>query len=271
MNYKYFTLYANGELLNEIEELCLSKGFLNYFSEKRDTDLWQVKVYIESSEEFPEFLKAYPFEYGGEELEKDWWKKWKESLKPFMLTPHTKVIPLEDPAPVKKAEIIGVVPGEAFGTGQHETTRLAASLLEKHLKLGDRVLDVGAGTGILCALALKRGAAKAVALDIDPLAIKKCHETASINGVIIDARVSDLLGAVEHEEYFDIIVSNMIVELLERFVKETVFHLKDGGLLILSGILSQKYDSFIRNLENDFEILETEEMNEWKAVVLRKR
>jgi len=88
------------------------------------------------------------------------------------------------------------------------------------------VLDVGAGTGILSALAIKKGASKAVALDIDKAAIEKCRETAWINNVSIDARVSDFLSALEPGEHFDIIVSNMIVELLKGFVKETVKHLK---------------------------------------------
>jgi len=269
--YRYFTLYADEKLLSEIEELCLSEGFYNFFSEEIDSKLWRVKVYLESTEELPAFLRRYPFEFGGEELEAKWWKKFKDSLKPFMLTPNTKLIPLEEPVRITDEGSMGIIPGRAFGTGQHETTKLAALFLERYLKTGAMVLDVGAGTGILSALAIKKGASKAVALDIDKAAIEKCRETAWINNISIDARVSDFLSALEPGEHFDIIVSNMIVELLKGFVKETVKHLKPNGVLILSGILTEKFDSFMDTLEDTFSILETEELNEWKAAVLKRR
>ncbi|OAA30112.1 hypothetical protein AT15_00940 [Kosmotoga arenicorallina S304] len=271
MLYKYFTLYADEKILEEIDELCFSEGFYSIFSEVIDSNLWRVKVYLEPDQEFPPFLSGYPFELGGEELEENWWKKFKENLKPFMLTHHTKLIPLEEPNQITEEGALGIVPGSAFGTGLHETTKLASRLLEKHMEPGAFVLDVGSGTGILSALALKRGAKKAVALDIDPAAVEKCQETAWINGVSIDARVSNFLSALKPGERFNVIVSNMIVELLERFVKETTHYLKSDGVIILSGILKEKFDAFVTTLEDSFSLLETEEMNEWKAAVLKKR
>lgn len=207
--------------------------------------------------------------------EKDWLKPFIESLEPFEMIENVWIIPLrsvEENSAVKVRNngiIIKLVPGMAFGTGLHATTKIAAQLLKKHLSFGMNVLDVGCGSGILSALALKLGANRVVAVDNDPLAVKKTLETFEINNLKAEAMLSDLFEKVEGE--YDLVVSNILFEVLVRVLKDAKKFLKPEGKLILSGITEKKVDEFLKiALYNGYKVIEEKYFEGWCGCVLKK-
>ncbi len=152
------------------------------------------------------------------------------------------------PAPGKPSMVIHIDPGTAFGTGKHETTKLCIKLLRKYVKEGDKVLDIGTGSGILSIMALKFGAASAFGTDLDIAAEAACRDNFSkndledsdfrllIGNIIDDKRVQDEAG---YDKY-DIVVSNILAEVLLELTPEVRAHIKKGGIYILSGIIDEE-------------------------------
>lgn len=138
--------------------------------------------------------------------------------------------------------IIDMDPGMAFGTGTHETTRLCATLLEENVKSGDYMLDVGAGSGILAICAAKLGADYCAACDIDPVAVKTEKENAERNGCDIDCFVSDLLDSVKIRDgrKYDIVTANIVADIIIRMSPDIGEYIRDGGLLVVSGIIDER-------------------------------
>jgi ribosomal protein L11 methyltransferase len=133
--------------------------------------------------------------------------------------------------------VLEIDPGMAFGTGQHPTTAMCLRALEKLVRPGVRVLDLGCGTGILAIAAAKLGAASVVAVDIDPNAVRAARENAAANGVAdaVDVR-EGTLDALDGES-FDIIVANISGLTLERLAPELARRLAPSGALVTSGFL----------------------------------
>nr|WP_228288126.1 50S ribosomal protein L11 methyltransferase [Thermosipho ferrireducens] len=158
--------------------------------------------------------------------------------------------------------VIKLTPGLAFGTGLHDTTKLAAELLRKYLKPGDVVLDLGCGSGILSILAKKMGAGRVVAVDNDPLAVEVAKENAKKNGVDIEIRQSDLFSNVTGK--FDLIISNIIAEILLKVLEQVKDFLNFNGKVIFSGIVDSKVDLFTQQ-----KVVEHRRKNEWNALVIK--
>lgn len=102
-------------------------------------------------------------------------------------------------------------PGLAFGTGTHESTRLCLGLIERYLRAGDAVLDVGTGSGILAIAAKKLGAAQVRGLDIDPVAVRSAGENALMNGVEIEFETAEIAG---EKGSFQLIVANIVADVV---------------------------------------------------------
>ncbi|ACR79052.1 50S ribosomal protein L11 methyltransferase [Kosmotoga olearia] len=269
--YKHFVAIVNNETREELEDLSVKNGFFNIYFENVSDGEWIAHLYLVADEEVPDFLKDFPFKYLEDESSDNWHKKFRESLKPFELCDGITVVPLEKPAPIYQNDQIGIIPGLAFGTGLHESTRLAAELLKKFLKPGDSLLDVGCGTGILSVLAAKLRAGHVVGIDNDPNAIEKTRETSKINGVSLNILESNFLQALASDEKFHIIVSNMIVELLSKFYEDAKNFLYDDGILILSGIISNKEEKFTEELKRHYLLLERKAEGEWVALAMKKK
>ena len=132
--------------------------------------------------------------------EEDWADNWKKYYYPVSIGRHITVVPewrMDSYERGPDDVIIIMDPGMAFGTGTHETTRLCAALLEKIIKLGDRVVDVGTGSGILAICAAKLGASHVSAYDIDPMSVRVANENIQKNGVsdVILCTEGDLLAS----------------------------------------------------------------------------
>ena len=212
----------------------------------------------------------------------DWINNWKQYFKPFTVD-HILIKPTweEIPEEHKDKLLIQIDPGTAFGTGKHETTQLCIRQLEKYVKPGVRILDLGTGSGILGITALKLGAGSVFGTDLDENAITAVHENLEANGIpeekfgvvqgnIIDEKeVQDAAGY----ECYDIAVANILADVIIMIQKEVPVHLKQGGIFITSGIIDMKEQAVRDALsQNDaFEILETTRQGEWVSITARKR
>lgn len=178
-----------------------------------------------------------------EYIEGDGWKEgWKEFWKPTRIGERFVIRPSWEPFEAGPNDrVITLDPGQAFGTGTHESTRLVLMELEGRVRGDERVLDVGCGTGILAIGALLLGARDAVAIDIDPIAVEVTRENAEVNGVADRLRASE--APIETiEGTFELVVANIQNAILVPMASALIERVAPGGVLILSGLLAHEED-----------------------------
>jgi ribosomal protein L11 methyltransferase len=203
-----------------------------------------------------------------EEIVGDAWRDaWKEHFRPFEVAPGIVVKPPWEKYEGAAKVVLELEPGRAFGTGLHETTSLVAQVLAAHDLAGKEVLDVGTGSGILALLALKLGAARARATDVDAEAIEVARENATRNALALEADTAPLASI---SGTFPIVVANIEARVLVPMAKELMKKLAPGGVLVLSGILVPQKDD-VRDAYRALELVEAKEKGEWVALVLRKK
>lgn len=207
--------------------------------------------------------------------EDDWANAWKAYYKPIRIGKHMVIVPAWEKFEPKEDDIVvRMDPGMAFGTGTHETTRLVIELLEKYVKKGDRMLDVGTGSGILAICASKLGARECKAYDIDPVAVRVARENVKDSGLSnITCDVSDLLRGVDRSGgTYDIITANIVADIIIRMSPDIGELMHDGTILVTSGIITERRDEVVDALtKNGLEIVEVREDNGWCAVVVTKK
>lgn len=199
----------------------------------------------------------------------EWKDTWKQYFKPFRLTDKIVVKPSWEHYDRKADEIIiEMDPGMAFGTGTHETTRMCATLGEKYVRNGDKVLDLGCGTAILAILAVKMGAGSALAVDIDEAAVKAAQLNVENNGASQKTEVRrGELRNIKKEPY-DLIFINIIADVIISLSGEIKEYVKSGTRIILSGIIKERKPEVLDAYRKEGFILEDEmTMGEWEAMV----
>ena len=205
--------------------------------------------------------------------EEDWAESWKQYYKPIPLGKVT-IVPAWEEYEAKDGEvIIKMDPGMAFGTGTHETTRLVMKIMQDEIHGGERVLDVGTGSGILSICASKLGAKSCNAYDIDPVAVKIAKENAEADGCDnITVGVSDLLRGVDTTGgKYDFCVANIVADIIIRMMPDISAYLTDDAPLILSGIISMRADEVIESVKaNGFKVVREERENDWLALMVKK-
>ena len=204
--------------------------------------------------------------------EDDWAESWKQYYKPVALGKVT-IVPAWEKYEARDGEvIIRMDPGMAFGTGTHETTRLVIRLMQDELRGGERLLDVGTGSGILSICASKLGAKSCNAYDIDPVAVKVARENAEADGCTnITVGVSDLLRGVDLSGgKYDFCVANIVADIIIRMLPDIKNYLKAGSPLILSGIIGERAEE-VRSavLENGFTVDREIRENDWVGMLVR--
>lgn len=258
--------YVEEELIKLLGEDTKVKGYFpsDEFSEAK-LDL--IRNHVERLEEFG-LNKGKGIVTSREVKDEDWATAWKKYYKPAKVGDRVVIKPTWESYEVKADEVIvDLDPGMAFGTGTHETTIMCVKLLEKYVKSGSTVFDVGCGSGILGITAARLDAGRVVCVDIDELSCKISRENAEINkvGDRLDVRCGNLLDVVSDKA--DIIIANIIADIIISFSEDAMGFLNKGGIFISSGIIRDRVDDVLRKLrEEGFKVLEVLSMGEWCAI-----
>jgi ribosomal protein L11 methyltransferase len=206
--------------------------------------------------------------------EEDWANAWKAYYKPIKIGSKIVIVPAWEKYQAEEHElVVRMDPGMAFGTGTHETTRLVMKIMQDVVRGGERVLDVGCGSGILAITASKLGAKSCNAYDIDPVAVKVAKENAKIAGCDnITVGTSDLLAGVEriHGGY-ELCVANIVADIIIRMLPDVHAYLSPSAPIILSGIVAEREDD-IKNAaaKHGYSVVRIERENDWVAMMIRR-
>lgn len=210
--------------------------------------------------------------------DRDWAKEWKEGLRPERLPPGVWIVPVHCAVPEEAGDepVIRMDPGLAFGTGAHETTRLCLELIGEYAgerEPGFSVLDLGAGTAILAMAAALLGASGALAIDIDPVAVRVARENIGRNGLA--GKVEAIQGVSDPGlnlgRSFDLVVANIFPEAISELLPFMGAHLAGGGALVLSGIILERKQEVIKMARDaGFELTRDLEDGAWTALRLKR-
>jgi ribosomal protein L11 methyltransferase len=262
-----------------------------------DEGLAKVNFYLDSDEDNDEVLERVRGELAdlksftdigdgtiteSQTEDKDWINNWKQywhtfSIGDLFIKPTWEAETEE----MKGHPVLSIDPGTAFGTGSHETTRMVIRQLQKYVKSGDEVLDVGCGSGILSVVALKYGAKHALGTDLDPNAIIASNENAQQNGVnssdleVIEGNIIDDKAVQDRCGYecYDIVCANILADVLIPLSGEITRHMKHGAYFITSGIIDTKENEVadVFNANEELEIVEINHDGEWVNITARRK
>jgi len=258
--------YVEDDIIEKLGEDVKVKG---YFSAEgfKDDILEAVKMKVNRLDEFG-LDKGKGLISTREVNEEDWANAWKQYYKPSKVGEKVVIKPTWEEYEAAPEEIVVEMdPGMAFGTGTHETTILCVQLLEKFVKNGHTVFDVGCGSGILGITAAKLGAGSVVCVDIDETSCRVARENVQQNNVTekVEVKAGNLLDAVSGKA--DIIIANIIADIIIAFSEDAGRFLNKGGIFISSGIIKDRRDEVLDKLKSEgFGILEVLEMGEWCAI-----
>lgn len=212
----------------------------------------------------------------------DWVNNWKQYFKSFTVGDfYIKPTWEEYDEKYKELNMIEIDPGTAFGTGKHETTQLCITKLCEYVKQGDKVCDLGCGSGILSMVARKLGAAEIGMTDIDPAAIKASVENFEVNeismedvklmqgNILEDEKMQKEIGI----EFYDVVVANILADVIIPLAGMVDKLMKKGAYFISSGIIYMKEEEVIQAIQANpaLEIIKVDKMGDWRAIVARKK
>ena len=202
--------------------------------------------------------------------EDDWADKWKAFFKPTSVGERLFVRPVWiDDYNSGDRVVLNIEPGAAFGTGTHETTRLCLETLDKIIKEGDTVLDIGCGSGILAIASMLLGATEGFGVDIDPLAVKTAVENGKMNGLgepQLQFVCGDLADKVTKK--YDVVVANIVADIIILFSTQVRAFMKQGAKFVASGIIDSRADEVVLALQNaGLFVKERIEENGWVCLV----
>jgi len=204
--------------------------------------------------------------------EKNWNELWEKSREVIRISERIVIKPSFKQYESKEDEIVITLdPKMSFGTGEHESTKLALRLMEKYVNGNEKVLDVGSGTGVLSIAAIKLGAVYAVAVDNDPWCYDNCVENCALNNVAKRIKVVEGEIDIIPEEGFNLVFANIQKNILLLISEKIKAKLKKNGIVVLSGLLLKDETEIISHYQSiGFKFIEKEILDEWLAIVLEK-
>lgn len=270
------------EAYKDLEMISTTEGTLKVFLTEEPQNLEQL---LKSERELLKSRGLSDEELGSWEHvisnkpNEDWSKKWKEKWDITRVTDKIVIVPdwlsYED----KEGEVvIRLEPGCAFGTGTHQTTQLCMKALEKYMKKGDKVADIGMGSGILSICAKKFGASYVHGCDIDEDVIDVAKENAVKNAVTLLSEPNsgegvffELNTADKIQEKFDFVCANILHNVLAEIMGDLKNIMKSGAIMSLSGILDEKKPVVLEAIKREnLEIIEEIHQDQWTSFVVRK-
>jgi len=212
--------------------------------------------------------------------DEDWENNWKQYYKPLPIGKRLLVVPqwLSPENPEGRIPVI-LDPGMIFGTGAHASTQMCLRALEEVIHGGERVIDLGSGSGILSIAALLLGAQTATGVDIDPKAEDIARENAARNQLGADrftAVTGDVIGSREKMEQlalggYDVVLANIVADVIIPLSRVVPNFLRENGVFICSGILDVRLDEVRQALErNGLAVLQTETQEDWCRITAKR-
>ena len=284
------------KLINMFEEIGIKEiEVIDFFSDnlldyninfKKENDIWSIIAYIVDNrfsnvklsilynnlKEFSKNNEDFVYEIYTSNCSDDEWKdEWKKYFHTVNITDNIVIKPSWDEYEVISNEIVVEIdPGMAFGTGTHETTALCVEFLEKYAKNKKRLVDIGCGSGILMLIGRKLGIEKVVGIDIDNKVEEVVNKNFEKNNIKDNYKViiGNLVDNVN--EKYDLVVSNILVDVLIELLDNIEKILEDESTLIFSGILNEKEEFFIEKAKKyNLEQIDRNEKNKWVSLVFK--
>ena len=212
-------------------------------------------------------------------VEENWDEVWKQFFKPRRIGNRFVVRPTWESFEAHPGDLeIVLDPGQAFGTGDHPTTRMCLELLEKYVSSATSVADIGCGSGILSVGARKLGSSRVVAIDIDPLSVEVAKENAELNQVEFEAICGAGVHALPSSKHptpdsaeYDVVVSNIISATLISIARDIAQVVRSGGIWIVSGVIHANWaDVQDAALKAGFTLVEMQDEADWVAAAFRR-
>ena len=287
---------TKAKLVNMFNEIGINQiEVIDYFSENKldyndnfsiKNDVWSIIGYIVDNrfantklniifnnlKEFMESENEFIYEiFTAKCNDEDWQDEWKKYFHTVNITDNIVIKPSWDEyEPSDNEIVVEIDPGLAFGTGTHETTSLCVEFLEKYAQNKKKLLDIGCGSGILMLIGKKLGVEKVVGIDIDEKINDVVLENFSKNGINDNFQViiGNLVDNVN--EKYDLVVSNILVDVLEKLLEDIEKALEKGAIVIFSGILNEKEEAFLKKAKNyNLKQIDRKYKNNWVSLVFK--
>ena len=282
------TMVSNGgiyiEDYSDLEEQAWEIAHVDLIEQElldQPRDIVKVHMYLAPDENPAEILPLFkerldaagiPYELttAGVEQE-DWQNAWKKYYHAMDIGKRLAIVPGWEEYETDRT-VITMDPGMAFGTGTHETTSLCLEVLDERVRGGERVLDIGTGSGILAIAALRLGAACAEGVDIDPMCVRTAGENALRNGV--QDRFTVLVGDLSDKAsgVYNIITANIVAAAILSLAPHVPALMAPGAVFVASGIIDTRKDEVLAGLRGaGLDPFEVREKRGWVCIVCRKK